>query len=306
MWKRVLLIGLALFFILTTVAVVAVEYQQRPQVLVVNDDTNTETQLLHPPQRVVVLEPGMGQLMHSWQRGNLVVACAENLASLFPAAENLGPAAEVNVAQIAATRPDLVIAGAQQESLVKELRAYGFPALLVRLNRLNSLMVWPERLATVLVAEQQAAQTLRLLEKDRTEFLSRAKETLGAGLRVLWVVDEQFTIAGRNTLEDDLLALVGVDNAAAVLNRYPTLSPADILVLNPQVILAPETLFPELEKQFRISGAEPENWPRLVPVAWSPDQVAWHDVFTQAERLLDYLELASEENAEGAVPSAGN
>ena len=38
-------------------AVVTVGYQQEPQVLVVTDDTNQETQYFQLPQRVVVLEP---------------------------------------------------------------------------------------------------------------------------------------------------------------------------------------------------------------------------------------------------------
>lgn len=293
MLKRVLLVSLAIFFVLTTVAVVAVEYQKQPEVLVVTDDTQQELRFFELPQRVVVLEPGVAQLVRQWQREKLVVAAPEALMPVFASAENLGPRATVTVLQIAATRPDLIIAGAEDQELVNGLRAAGLPALVVAPQRLDSLLLWPEKLGPLLAARQQAAQYARLFEKRLSEFRSVAKEEPGAGRRVLWLTDEQFTAAGSNTLEADLLDLVGLTNAAAILDGYAVLELAEIATFAPRVIIAPETLFPELQalwpEPLQVTEPVTES-PFLVPSLQQPSMIGWDDLFVRAEQLLQQVQ----------------
>jgi len=303
MWKRVLLSGLALVFTLTTVAVVAVGYQKEPQVLTVNDDSNDLTQCFQVPQRIVVLESAVARLMQQWQRENLIVATSSELKHLFSTAEDLGPVGEITVLQLAATRPDLIICGAEQEVLVHELRTYGYAAIMVRLDRLSSLLDWPEKLADLLTARQQAAQTVRLLEKELSEFAVQTKSRAAVGKRVIWLTDSQFTVAGRNTLEDDLLQLVGVVNVGAVLNKYTVVQPEDLTVLDPQVIIAPEVLRPAIEKVFWADG---EQMPLFLFMDEWTNTVGWHDVLSKAENLALYLEALLKEAEQGAVLSAGN
>lgn len=297
------MISLAITFILTSMAVVTVGYQQEPQVLVVTDDTNQETQYFQLPQRVVVLEPGVALLMRQWQRENLIVATTDELKSLFPSAENLGPAEQITVLQLAATRPDLIIAGTRHRALIEEARTYGYASILVRLDSLSSLMSWPAKLGSLLAAQQQAAQTTRLLEKEMAEFANNAQGRASAGRRVIWLVDEQYTVAGRNTLEADLLELIGAVNVGAVFNRYVSLEPVEIAVIRPQIIIAPEALLPILQAQ---AWPDPDHLPQFIPMTAPPDTIGWHDVFSKAEDLMLQFESLPEEDAQGAKPSAGD
>lgn len=289
MLKRVLLVSFAIFFVLATVAVVAVEYQKQPNVVVVVDDTHQELQFFELPKRLVVLEPGVALLLQQWQREELVVATTEALRPIFSSAENLGPRAAVAVLQVAATRPDLIIAGAEDLALASALREAGLPVLMVAPERLDHLLVWPEKLGSLLAASQQAAQYTRQLGKQISEFRTAAKEEPGAGRRVLWLTDEQYTVAGSNTLEADMLELVGLANAASAFDGYATLEPAEIVAFAPQVIIAPELLFPVLQapSQEPLGVTEP---PYLIPPLHQPSMVGWDDLFARAEQLLEYLQ----------------
>lgn len=295
MLKRILLISLAIIFIVATVVIITVEYQRQPQVLVIADDAQHELQFFTLPKRIVVLEPGVAHLMQQWQRENLVVATTEDLLPLFPTAENLGLRAQVATLQIMATRPDLVFVGAQDAVLTQELRNAGLPAVMVKPNRLDHLLLWPEALGSVLAANQQALQSTRLLEKQLKEFRDGALEQPGAGRRVLWIVDEQFTVAGNNTLEADLLDLVGVRNSAAAYVGYISLEPEDINMMAPDVIIAPGVLLTELQPKVARGQdqLEDQGFPQLVALEPQPTEINWHEVFVRAERLLQYLKPPS-------------
>jgi hypothetical protein len=123
------------------------------------------------------------------------------------------------------------------------------------------------------------------------EFRVQALKKPSAGRRVIWVIDEQWTVAGNNTVEGDLLELVGVRNVAAVFSRYRTLKPADIHTLAPEVIIAPVSLLPQLQPLATSTqnqlGILP---PQLVPLEPQPQVIGWHDVFTRAEQLLLFFQ----------------
>lgn len=291
MLKRFLLVSLAIFFALATVAVVAVQYQKQPQVLVVTDDTQQELQFFELPERVVVLEPGTAQLLQRWQRENLVVATSGELIPLFPLAENLGPRQEITPLQIAATRPDLIITGALDTTLVQELRQAGFPVLTVAPDRLSRLLVWPEALGSLLAANQQAAQFTRQLEKQFTEFQSAAAEQPGAGRRVLWLVDDQFTVAGSSTLEADLIDLVGAVNVVANLDGYTALDPVEIASLATGVVIAPEALLPPISTLLQREQLEAVEPPNLVPLQPQSNVISWDNIFARANWLLENLPI---------------
>lgn len=300
MLKRIFLTFLAIIFAIISFAVVAVQYQRQPEVLVVTDDIGHELQFFELPKRLVVLEPGVGYLLEQWRRQHLAVATSDELVALFPRAENLGTASDITVLQIAATRPDLVIAGARDRELAKKLRQSGFPVLMVAPNRLERLLAWPETLGTLVSASRYAKQSAQQLEKQLAEYKQASAESPGAGQRVLWFADEQFTAAGANTLEADLIELVSAANAIGGKNGYTTVELKDILATTATVIIAPETIMPTIESQLpqpvSLDGEVPER-PSLVLLPVGEKPISWDNIFTYADWLQDNL-LPSEPVAE--------
>lgn len=292
MLKKVLLTFLAIIFAILTLAVVAVQYQRQPEVFVISDDTGQELQFFELPKRLVVLDSGVGYLLEQWRRQHLVVATSETLVALFPRAENLGNASQITVLQIAATRPDLVIAGAQDRELAKKLRQSGFPVLMVAPNRLERLLSWPETLGTLVSASRYAKQTTQQLGKQLAEYKKVAAESPGAGQRVLWFADEQFTAAGANTLEADLIELVSAANAVGDKIGYTTVELTNISATAAKVIIAPEATIPTLETQLQSTvavDAEIPEQPRLVLLPNGVKFISWDNIFTYADWLQNNL-----------------
>lgn len=291
MLKRLLFIVIAILLAVLSLSVITVRYQRQPQVLAVVDDAQHELHFFDLPERIVVLEPGVAHLIQQWERESLVVATTADLSPIFPMAENLGERTQVTALQLITTRPDLIILSADHSLLSQELREAGLPAILVVPERIKDLLEWPETLGLLLAADQRALLSTRSLAEQMNEFRVQALKKPSAGRRVIWVIDEQWTVAGNNTVEGDLLELVGVRNVAAVFSRYRTLKPADIHTLAPEVIIAPVSLLPQLQPLATSTqnqlGILP---PQLVPLEPQPQVIGWHDVFTRAEQLLLFFQ----------------
>lgn len=291
MLKRVLLIFMAILFVVLSVSMITVRYQRQSEALVIVDDAQHELQFFDLPERVVVLEPGVAHLLQQWERENLVVATTDDLSPLFPMAEKLGTRAQVTALQLVTTRPDLIIIGADHRVLGQALREAGLPALLVVPERVEKLLEWPEVLGSLLAADQRALLSTRLLAEQLEKFRDQALLQQGAGRRIIWVTDEQWTVAGDNTMENDLLELVGMHNGAAVFSRYRTLAPADIHTLRPDVIIAPASLLPQLQPRATSTQQQSEILPlQLVPLEPQSEAIGWHDLFLRTERLMRYLQ----------------
>jgi len=141
-----------------------------------------------------------------------------------------------NVEQIAALKPDLVIASTEgnHPSLAPALAAAGIPLYVVRTDRLEQIAPAMERLG-------------RLLEASRTDDAVRAlrsaieaqRRTRARSPRVLFAVwTDPLYVAGRNTFTEDLLHLTGAKNAVTV-EGWPQYSLESLAASPPDLILYP-------------------------------------------------------------------
>ncbi|NLY53654.1 MAG: ABC transporter substrate-binding protein [Firmicutes bacterium] len=297
MLKKTLLILLMVVLSITAMAVIAVKYQRAPQVLTVHDDLEQELEFFDLPQRLVVLEPGAACRLQAWRREQLVVGVSSEGAHLFPRAENLGPRQAITPLQIAAIRADLIIVGAESSTLAQRLREAGFPVLTFAPSRLAQLLAGPELLGLLVEAEAEANEFRLELVEQLASFRQEAKEQVGPEARVLWISDPQLTVAGLNSLEDDLIQLAGGSNAAEHVDGKVPLMLEDIAQLKPTLILAPPESVPLLEEIFlQATAAEEEmQLPRIISPPADLLAVNWDNVLEKANWLKQEL-LLPEEN----------
>lgn len=302
--KKTILMALAAIFIVISVAIVAIKYQTQPQVLVVADDTGHELQFFALPERIVMLDKGISQLLRQWQRTGLVTATAAELAASFPAAENLGPRLQVTALQVAATRPDLIIASATDSALADDLRASGYPVLVVAPHRLEHLVAWPQLLGSLTASEQQASQFLLQFERQLAEFAQTAAAEVSVKQSVLWFTDEQYTAAGAGTMENDLLELVSAANVMTMTTGYVIVEEEELFTeqlqsLSPDIIIAPQALLDIISTKLPLGLTEEELMrPQLVPLHLNDNPLSWANIFERAEWLQKNLQVKAEPSSD--------
>lgn len=291
MWKRIVLCLLCLALLLGGGAIVAVRYQRAPQVLTVQDDTGVELVFSQLPRRIVVLNSMAAQLLAAWDLSHLVVGAGVEQAAFFPRVENLGAAQQIAPQQIVALRTDLVIVGAQDMQLVEQLRAAGLSVFAIGSQRLTNIMNAPRALAVLTAQEQAVDEWITQQAAALAAFQEESRAAIPSDTRILWWRDENYTVAGLNTMEDDLVQLVGGVNAAAHLAGAVDLTLAEAQALAPAIIIAPESLLPEIERAFAPAAWSQQevSVPRLVALPADFDVIDAGNVLAKAEWLRDTL-----------------
>lgn len=134
--------------------------------------------------------------------------------------------------------PDLVIAN-KEENLKKDIDkiAEKYPVWVSDISGMEDALDMILSLGTILDREQLSSE---LVTDIRSEFSKLESPGSATGIYLIW--KKPYMAAGSDTYISEMMGLCGIKNAAGL--RYPELSPADLLELNPEVVLLSSEPYP--------------------------------------------------------------
>jgi iron complex transport system substrate-binding protein len=196
------------------------------------------------PVRIVSLAPSITEILFDLGAGDRIAAVTDFCD--YPAAAKrkpkIGGFANPSLEAVVAARPDLVIMAedGNPAELYQKLGKFGIKTYVFRAKRLAELPQGIRDLGAALGmkgrAEKQASdieKQLSALEK-RTKFSARRQKAR----KVLFVIHpEPLLVAGRETVIDDALKLLKLDNIAADAGpQYPKYTIEEIIRRSPDII----------------------------------------------------------------------
>ena len=225
------------------------------------DDTGRDVTLDQPAQRIVTLAPHLTELLFSLQAGGRIIATVEysDYPSAALAIPRIGGAEDISAEVILALQPDLVVAWdkaspAEVLAILESLNVVVYRAssqtLIGVAKTLSDLAVLTDKkeIATPLVEQFKSAIA-------NTEMRYQDKSSVSVFYQ-LW--SDPLMTANKQQMINEMISLCGGFNLFAdQLEVVPQTSLESILVLNPDVILAPEQGTPQNWRQ------RWQSWPEI-------------------------------------------
>jgi endonuclease-3 len=191
---------------------------------------------LEGPQRIVSLVPSVTELLVDWGLATRLVGRTRYCIApgwIRMAIPAVGGTKDPDLDAIAALAPDLVVLEKDEnpKAVADELTRRGVPWMALDVKTVRDCFVAWKALGEALGAEAQAAARVAALEPLLPK---RAKKGPRA-LPLIW--REPWMAAGPDTYVADLARQAGFTPIGP--DRYPELSGADLLALDPEVVLLP-------------------------------------------------------------------
>lgn len=204
----------------------------------VNGDDGRPLRLAAPPSRIVSLSPGHTEVLFAIGAGPQVVAADE--FSDYPAEAKALPKVtytNVNLEQLVALRPDLVIAVTHQRAALPEMQKLGLPVLyLSEAGTINGILDRVRALGRV-TGRAEAAEALAVQTRQRLDAVTARLAAVPQGPTVFYELSPEYHTAGPKSFIGDMLAQLRLRNiAAGIENPFPKLSPEKILADDPDII----------------------------------------------------------------------
>ncbi|MBI4702195.1 MAG: ABC transporter substrate-binding protein [Deltaproteobacteria bacterium] len=226
------------------------------------DDRGRLLRLRRSPRTLVSLVPSDTYTLLRLGGGGWIVGrtryCAEP-AALVAAIEVMGGTKDPDLARIVAARPELVLAGAEENrgADVEALERAGIPVLVGSPRTVAQGLAHAARLAQLL--PERAARRRRLLDlaRRRVAWQRRRRAPPVATLVLIW--PEPLLAVGPDAFASDMLRLCGARNVLAGSRpprdapRYPRVDLAAIRRRRPELVLLPD-------EPYAFSDAEAERW----------------------------------------------
>lgn len=197
-----------------------------------------------PPVRIVSLAPSVTEILFDLGAGDQIAAVTDfcDYPEAAKRKPKIGGFANPSLEAIVSARPDLVIMTEDGSPLefYQRLRKFGIHTYVFRAKRLADLPQGIRDLGTALGMKGRAEKRASDIEKQlaalekKTKFSTRGKKSRKA----LFVIHpEPLLVAGRETVIDDALKLLKLNNMAADAGpQYPKYTIEEIIRRSPDVI----------------------------------------------------------------------
>ncbi|HET9679563.1 MAG TPA: cobalamin-binding protein, partial [Gammaproteobacteria bacterium] len=217
----------------------AVSFSASAQITI-TDDQGTEITLEKPAERVISLAPHLTEQVYAAGAGNTLVAVSSY--SDYPveakSLPEVGDAFRVDMEQIVALKPDLVLAWASgtPTAAIQQMRALGFSVAVFEPQSLQDIatnLVTIGRLTGNEASAQQAAKDFfKRLADLRQQYADKTP------VRVFFEISARplFTINGDHFINDVLTLCGGTNIFADLTTLAPAVSMEAVLARDPQAI----------------------------------------------------------------------
>lgn len=207
--------------------------------LTLQDDVGTQVTLKAEPRRIVSLAPNHTETLFALGLGERVVGVTEycNYPPEATTKQKIGGYADINLEQVVALQPDLVLASTlHMAQVVPALRERG---LTVFVAEPESVLDTLDTIVTIgrITGQEAAAQSLTAQMKNRIEAV-QAKVKNAPRPQVFWELGAELYTAGPGSFINDLITLAGGENIAAGTGQpWPQMSVEAIILQDPDVII---------------------------------------------------------------------
>jgi iron complex transport system substrate-binding protein len=193
------------------------------------------------PDRVVSLAPSLTEILFALGLDDKIVGVTLN-SDYPPAAEKktkVGTFWQPDTEAVIAAKPDLVVTLQieQQKRVADSLNRLGYRVLTLKIEKIEELFAAIQKIGTATGCKQRADELIENISSQlqylKTKYSSPSKP------KVLWVIQtEPLRVAGRNTFINELIELLGGENAIGpTIQRYPPIGTEELLACNVEVII---------------------------------------------------------------------
>lgn len=234
---------------------------------VFTDMTGREIVLDRRPERIVSLVPSQTELLSDFGLNDEVVGITKfcvHPEHWYRSKARVGGTKTVNLEQVRALRPDLIIANKEENvrDQVAELEQIA-PVWTSDIKNLDDALVMIRNLGEVL---GKAPEANRLADQVAGDFSSLKNEPLLQHHRTAYAIwYKPWMWAGGDTFISDVLGHCGLENVLQKIERYPAMDLQQLSGLNPSLLLLSSEPFPFKEKHIlELSATFPDARIELV------------------------------------------
>jgi len=193
------------------------------------------------PSRIVCLAPNLTEIAFALGLDKEIVAVSSD--SDYPAAaknkQKIGTFWQPNIEAIIMAKPDLVIAlwFEQQKAIADKLKRMGYKVLILRIETITQLSQAIEQIGDAVGNTKSAQKLSKEINGQIAEL--KTKYNKNEKKKVLWVIQPKpLLVAGRNTFINELIELVGGQNAIGdTIGQYPLVDTEQILSCQADIII---------------------------------------------------------------------
>jgi len=218
----------------------------------IRDDSGVELTIKGVPRRIVSLTPSNTEILFALGLGDRVVGVT-TYCDYPPEAKNKPKIGDLqaNVEKIVSLKPDLVVAKwTMNKDAVASLRKLNVPVLCVEPESIEGVYR-AIRLIAKATGTSETGEKIVAGMKAQLEQVKKKVATIPPSKRLrvfIEVGDDPLYTAGSLTFIDELLNLAGGVNIAGDIKGYQMYSMESVVEKNPDVILAPDSYYIDVEK----------------------------------------------------------
>jgi len=216
------------------------------------DQLGRSVEVFFPPQKIISLVPSQSELLFHLNLNASISALTKfciHPKELVVNKEIVGGTKTIKLDKIASIRPDLIIANKEENTRaeIEELAA-NFPVWISDIKNLDDAFMMIKSVGELTNTEARSTEIADAVAA-RFDGLRPLQKSLSA-VYLIW--RKPYMSVNRNTFIHDMLERVGLINLCAnATERYPEISEAELLALNPEVVLLSSEPYPFSEKHIQ-------------------------------------------------------
>lgn len=225
---------------------------------VVTDQMNRKVEIPFPPKRIVSVVPSQTELLFDLNLNNEVAAITKfciHPNEWFQTKTRIGGTKKLNLDQIRAMKPDLIIANKEENTQAEiEQLAQEFPVWISDIHNLDDACNMILSVGEICNRQNESAE---IVQQISSEF-NQLNPLIPSKRAVYLIWNEPFMTINSDTFIHEMMLRCGFENCTANHNsRYPEISVDEMKLLQPEVILLSSEPFPfsakhqvEIQAQF--------------------------------------------------------
>jgi len=222
------------------------------------------------PRRIVSLAPNLTEILFALGLDEQIVAVS-NDSDYPPESANrkkVGTFWQPNIEAVIAAKPGLVITLSfeQQKAVAETLNRLGYQVLTLKTEKLEELWTAIKKIGIATGHKRQADMLVKNMKTQFRDLQSKFSST--NKVKVLWVVGvENLCVAGRNTFINELIEMVGGENAIGpTVSQYPQIGTEELITCGAEIIIQSAMRTRSISEQQRAAEAFWSKWANLPAV----------------------------------------
>ena len=222
------------------------------------------------PGRIVSLAPNLTEILFALGLDEKIAAVSNDSDYPPEAAKKkkVGTFWQPNIEAVIAAKPDLVITlwFEQQKAVAETLNRLGYRVLTLKTEKIEELRTAIKKIGAATGRKQQANELVKNIENQFSNLQSKFSST--NKVKVLWVVGvENLSVAGRNTFINELIEIVGGENAIGpTISQYPQIGAEELITCGAEIIIQSAMGTSNISKQQRAAEVFWSKWANLPAV----------------------------------------